>query len=289
MMGRGADRSAPRAADPLAQGGLIYDGEVMHLRLSPHRHQFRYRVWTLLLDLDRIDEVAGRLRLMARNRFAPVSFHDRDHGARDGSDLRAWVEARLRDAGRPAPARIWLLAMPRLFGVAFNPLSVFYCRDAAGRLQSVIYEVKNTFGDQHAYVLSAETAAGEGAGQSAGEAAGAPAMVRHSHAKQFFVSPFMDMDQTYRFDLSDPGARIALRIRQGAGSETRLIATQNGAARALTDGALARLAMGRPLHALKVLAGIHWEALRLWIKGVPFLGHPGDAHVYAPGVRPPQA
>ena len=244
----------------------------MHMRLSPRRHQFRYRVWTMLLDVDRIDEVVGRLRLMRRNRFAPVAFHDRDHGPRDGSPLRPWVEARLAEAGRPAPARIAILSMPRLLGFAFNPLSVFYCRDADGRLESVIYEVKNTFGDQHAYVLSA-----------GGAAPGAP--VRHAHAKQFFVSPFMDMDQTYRFDLMDPGPRIALRIRQGAGAETRLIATQNGAARPLTDAVLARLLLRSPLHAAKVVAGIHWEALRLWLKGVPFLGHPGDAHVYAPGAR----
>jgi DUF1365 family protein len=257
---------------PKTPCGTIYDGEVMHMRLTPRRHQFRYRVWTMLLDIDRIDEAAGALRLMRRNRFAPVSFHDRDHGPRDGSALRPWVEDRLRDADRPAPARIEILSMPRLFGIAFNPISVFYCRDADDRLQSVIYEVKNTFGDQHAYVLSAEDA---GPGRPA----------RHAHAKQFFVSPFMDMDQTYRFDLLDPGARIALRIRQGAGAETRLIATQHGRARELTDGVLARLLLRSPFHALKVLAGIHWEALRLWLKGVPFLGHPGDAHVYAPGAR----
>jgi DUF1365 family protein len=259
------------ALDPLAAGGMIYDGEVMHLRLSPRRHGFRYRVWTMLLDIDRIDEVAAGLRLMRRNRFAPVAFHDRDHGPRDGSSLRAWVEGKLAAAGRPAPAQIALLSMPRLLGAAFNPLSVFYCRDAAGRLESVIYEVKNTFGDQHAYVLAAGMAD--------------DGMTRQRHAKQFFVSPFMDMDQTYRFDLSDPGARIALRIRQGAGAETRLIAAQCGAARPLTDATLARLLAGRPLHAAKVVAGIHWEALRLWLKGVPFLGHPGDAHVYAPGAR----
>jgi hypothetical protein len=243
----------------------LYEGSVMHMRLQPFRHQFRYRVVTALLDIDRLEETAAALRLFAVDRFAPVAFHRRDHGPRDGSALRPWVEARLAEAGRPAPARILLLSMPRILGYAFNPLSVFWCYDRDGRLDSVIYEVKNTFGDQHPYVLPA-----------APDPDGA---VRHGQAKEFFVSPFIGMDQTYRFTLRPPGERLSIRIKQADARGDYLIATQSGTARPLTDTALARLLLRMPLTTFKVIAAIHWQALRLWLKGATFLGYPGEDRV----------
>ncbi|MFN3614877.1 MAG: DUF1365 domain-containing protein [Rubrimonas sp.] len=214
-------------------GPRLYAGEVMHLRLRPVRHQFRYAVTTALLDVDGLERDAAPLRLLSVDRFNLFSVMRRDHGARDGSDLRPWVQARLAEAGLPdRPARILLLAMPRLLGHAFNPLSVFWCYGPDGRLQSVVYEVKNTFGDQFAYALGAE--------------ADADGAVRHAHEKEFFVSPFVPMEQTYRFTVRPPAERLAIRIRQGDAEGPYLIATQNGRARPLTDAALAGLALRSP-------------------------------------------
>lgn len=239
--------------------GCAYEGHVMHMRLRPKAHRFRYALWTLLLDVDRLAETGRALRLFSANRFNLLSHHDADHGPRDGSPLRPWVEARLAEAGRPRPARIRLLAMPRFLGWVFNPLSVYFCEDETGRLHTVLYEVKNTFGDQVPYVLAAE---GEGPR-------------RHAQAKQMFVSPFIGMDQTYRFDLAEPGERLSIRIKQGDAGGDLLIATQNGARRALSDATLARLALRLPFLPMQVMAAIHWQALRLWLKGAPFRRYRG--------------
>jgi len=248
----------------------LYRGQVMHMRLRPFRHQFRYRVFALLLDIDRLEEICGRLWLLRLGRFGLLSFHRRDHGARDGAALRPWVEARLAEAGRPRPSQIWLLSFPRILGYVFNPLSIYFCTDRAGRLESVIYEVKNTFGDQHPYVLDA-----------AAEADGA---VRHGTPKAFFVSPFLDLDHVYRFTLRAPEERLAVRIRQGNAEGDWLIATQTGRRRPLSDGALLAQWLGHPLMTVKVIAAIHWQALRLWLKGARFRRYRGPY----PSADPPE-
>ena len=247
-------------------GGAVYAGHVMHMRLRPRAHRFRYGVYTFLLDLDRLAETDARLRLFAVDRRAPFAHWNRDHGPRDGSPLRPWVEARLAEHGRPRPHAIRLLAMPRVLGFAFNPLSVYFCEDAEGRLESLVYEVKNTFGDQVAYVVDAS---GEG-------------VRRHRQGKAMFVSPFIGMDQTYRFDVAEPGARLALRIKQGDAEGDLLIATQSGARRTLSDRTLAGLLLSRPFNTFKVIAGIHWEALRLALKRAPFRRYPGAEAAHAP-------
>jgi DUF1365 family protein len=237
----------------------------MHMRLQPFGHRFRYRVFSLLLDIDRLAETASVSRWFSVNRFNLASFHERDHGPRDGTALRPWVDAQLAAAGRPPASRVLLLSMPRLFGYAFNPLSVFWCHGEDGRLDSVIYEVKNTFGDQYPYVLPADV-----------DADGA---IRHDQAKEFFVSPFIGMDQTYRFTLRPPGRRLAIRIKQADANGDYLIATQSGDARAMTGATLAAQIARMPFTSLKVIAAIHWQALRLWLKGAKFLGYPGEDNV----------
>lgn len=251
-------------------GGCLYPGHVMHMRLTPFAHRFRYRVFTLLLDIDRLEETCAGLRLLALDRFGLLAFHRRDHGPRDGSALRPWVEALLAGAGRPRPARVRLLAFPRILGYAFNPLSVYFCEDADGRLESVVYEVKNTMGGQHPYVLAARP-----------DRDGA---VRHRQRKQFFVSPFIGMDQTYAFTVRPPGARLSLKIRQRDADGPWLIATQTGRRRPLTDAELLRQWAGHPLMSLKVIAAIHWQALLLWLKGARFRRYRG-AYPQAAGHR----
>jgi hypothetical protein len=243
----------PAAAPP--PPARLYVGHVMHMRLIPRPHRFRYRVFSILVDIDRIDAALAPVRLMARSRLAPLAFHDRDHGPRDGSALRPWVDAELARAGLPRPARVDLLCFPRMWGYVFNPLSVYYCQDEGGRLTALIYEVKNTFGEQIAYVRPA----------------GAPegGAVRHRQPKTMRVSPFIAMDQTYRFDVAPPGERLSLRIRQAGPEGETLIATQTGVARPFTDAGLLAALVGHPLMTFKVIAAIHWEALRLWLKRVP--------------------
>ena len=252
-----------------AAPGCLYQGHVMHMRLRPFGHKFRYRVFALLLDVDRLEEACSALRLLKLDRWGPLSFHQRDHGPRDGSALRPWVEAQLAEQGLPSPARIRLLSFPRILGFVFNPLSVYYCEDAHGQLQSVIYEVKNTFGDQHPYVLDARP-----------DADGA---TRHGHAKGFFVSPFIGQDETYRFTILPLARRLALKIRQ----ET-LIATWSGQRRPLRDGSLLRLWATHPLMTFKVVGAIHWQALRLWLKGAcfrPYRGPYPDKSANPPSFR----
>ena len=248
--------------------GAIYAGHVMHMRLRPKPHRFRYRHFAFLLDVDALAETTGRLRLLSANRFNLFAHHDADHGPRDGTPLRPWAEARLAEAGRPRPARIRLMAMPRVLGYVFNPLSVYYCEDEGGRLESLIYEVKNTFGGQIAYVVDASD-----------PDPGAPR--RHRAGKAMFVSPFVDMDQTYRFDVVPPDERLSIRIKQGDAEGDLLIATQSGDRRALNDGALARLAVEFPLGALKVILAIHWQALRLALKKAPFRRYPGTENAFS--------
>ena len=252
----------------------LYRGHVMHMRLTPFRHQFRYRVFSLLLDIDRLEDTLAPLRLLALNRFGLMSFYCRDHGARTGDALRPWVEEELARYGFERPERIWLLSFPRILGYAFNPLSVYFCEDASGRLSAVLYEVKNTFGDQHVYVLRADDD-GDGA-------------VRHGTEKAFFVSPFIDMDQSYRFTFRRPSDRLALKIRQHGSDGPWLIATQSGERRPLSDWSLLAQWAAHPAMTAKVILAIHWQALRLWWKGArfhPYRGPYPDRAVSSPSLR----
>lgn len=249
----------------------IYHGHVMHMRLRPRAHRFRHAVFSLLLDVDRLDRTSRGLRLLRHNRFGLLSVHDADHGPRDGSPLRPWIDAQLAQAGRPKASRVAMLSFPRVLGVAFNPLTVYYCYDDADALCSVIYEVKNTYGEQIAYTLPV--------GEETGGA------YRHSQRKRMYVSPFIGMDQTYRFSLNDPGERLALRIRQAGPEGETLIATHTAQARPLTDAGLARAILRHPLMGVRVIGLIHWHALRLALKGVGYHAH---ADWRQPNLRKPK-
>ncbi len=229
----------------------------MHQRLRPVRHKLRYGIVQILLDLDELPALSGRLRMFAHDRFGVFAFHERDHGDGVAGGLRAWVERSLLAAGIAAPCgAIRLLCMPRILGHAFNPISVFFCHGRNAGLIGMIYEVRNTFGEKHVYIMPAN---GDGA------------QIRQSCAKAFYVSPFMAMDLTYRFRVSLPGAHVSLGIT-ASDSEGTLIATAFGGAReTLTDLALLRQFLRMPLQGIKVLVAIHWEALKLWFRGVRFV------------------
>ena len=232
----------------------LYAGHVAHRRVRPRAHALRYRLFSLLLDLDEIDAVAARLRLFSRNRFNLFSFHDRDHAGGTPEPLRAQVERHLREAGLPTGGAIRLLTMPRILGFAFNPLSVYFCHAGDGRLAAILYEVNNTFGERHSYLLPAET--------------GADGTVRQACAKTFHVSPFMAMDMRYTFRVAPPGERLGIAITGADADGAILTAVLSSQREALSDAALARAFVTHPLLTAKVVAGILWHAARLWTKGV---------------------
>jgi hypothetical protein len=235
----------------------LYFGDVMHARLKPVGHRFSYRVMSLLIDLDRLDEANRQCQLFGVNRAALYSFHEADHGERDGSSLRAYAQGRAREHGISLTGgRVWLLCYPRLLGYTFNPLSVYFCNGADGALALVIYEVRNTFGQMQSYVLPVRpgdiTAAG----------------VRQEQDKLFYVSPFVEMATRYRFRISPPGEEVRLRILEVDAEGPLLAATFSGRRRALTTRTLLRAFVTLPLLTLKIIGAIHWEALRLWLRGM---------------------
>ena len=251
---------------PACDAASLYFGDVMHARLKPMGHRFSYRVMSLLIDLDRLDEADRLSRLFGVNRAALYSFHEKDHGLRDGSSLRAY-------AGNCAAAhgidlgggRVELLCYPRLLGYGFNPLSVYFCYRAGGELTLVIYEVRNTFGEIHPYVLPVRSGEWSEAG------------LRQQQEKLFYVSPFLPMAMRYHFRVLPPCDTVKLRILETDEDGPLLAATFSGRRRALTSRALLRSFFGLPLVSLKIMAAIHWEALRLWLKGARLVPRPDAA------------
>lgn len=238
-----------------APESCLYVGKVMHARMKPVRHQFTYRVFSLFADLEALPDICRRSRLLSFNRLNVLSFLERDHG--DGAgDLAAWVRRHLKGAGFRADGRIFVQCYPRLWGYAFNPLSVYYCYDADGRLEAVMHQVNNTFGERHSYLLGVDRT-------------DETSPIRQTCTKELYVSPFNPMDHRYDFTVHDPGARYAIHIRESDQEGDVLVATFNARRRPLNDRALAAAVAGHPLMTLKVIAAIHWEALRLWRKGVP--------------------
>jgi DUF1365 family protein len=235
----------------------LYAGKVVHARLRPKRHKLSYRVFSLLLDLDEIAPLAAKLRLFAHNSAAVFSFHDRDHG--DGSgDLRAWVDAQLGAAGITLAApKITMLCYPRIFGYVFNPITVWFCHDGDD-LKAILYEVHNTFRERRTYVIRV--------------APGANA-IEQSCSKELYVSPFVPMDCAYKFHIEPPAERVLVAIDETDPQGLLLKASFAGARRPLSDGELLRALFAYPLMTLKVTAAIHWEALKLWAKGVPVFRH----------------
>jgi len=228
----------------------LYSTRVTHTRTRPRHHALAYRLPYVLVDLD----APAGARLFSCNHFNLFSLYERDHG--DGhTPLRAWVAAQLATAGlAEAAAHITLLTLPRFLGLGFNPLSLFFCHNAAGALRAVLYEVNNTFGQRHSYVCPVPP--------------GAAPPLRHAAEKCFYVSPFMDMALRYRFTLTPPGEAVGLHIAVDDADGTVLRATLAGTRQPLTDATLLRAALLHPLLGVKVLAAITWEALRIYLKGI---------------------
>lgn len=252
-----ANGAPPRAA------AVLYRGEVMHQRLKPFGHRFAYSVFSLLVDLDRLDEAGRMSAFLSVNKPNLVSFRDRDHGELPGETARAYADRLLAEAGLERPAaRVLLLCYPRILGYVFNPLSVYFAYDAGGKLVALIYGVRNTFGQRHSYVALVEPADRSEAG------------IRQTRRKLFHVSPFVGMDARYHFRILPPGRSVRVRIHETEGGEPLLAATFAGTARPLDSSMLAGCLLQFPLLTWKIVAGIHWEALKLWLKGARFKSSP---------------
>lgn len=254
----------PAVTPPEEPAGWLYAVTVMHRRRIAPLYRFTYRLFYLLVDIDRLGELHRQRRCFSHNRFNLLALHDRDYGARGAMSLRAWVEERLASAGIGLDGgRIRLLTLPRVLGFAFNPINLWYCDHADGRLRAVIAEVHNTFGDTHCYLLRAASDDGDDAYP-----------LRQDKDKCFHVSPFFDRVGRYAFDLDRPGDRLRIGIHETREGQPILDATLAGVREPLSDGRIVGQVLRMPWMTLKVVFGIHWQALKIWLRGARFHARP---------------
>lgn len=234
----------------------LYQGKVMHHRVKPTDHRFVYSVFSLKVDLDELDQL-DQFRFFSINRFNLFSFQERDHGTSKGN-LAAEIRQHLIDRGHSsATARIELLCYPRILGFTFNPLSVYFCYNTDDQVEVILYEVSNTFGSRHTYLI---------------ESQGRDKVIRHGCDKLMYVSPFMPMETAYQFSITPPDQHVSIGIKQveQALSEedrsTVFYASFKGDRISLNDRKLLKMFFQYPLMTLKVVGAIHWEALKLWRK-----------------------
>lgn len=254
-----------RPAQHIGDGALLLTGQVMHERLRPTRNRFVYPVFCVRVNLDRL---AGLSRWwFGVNRWRLLSLFVRDYGPRDGSDLATWMRAQLAEAGLPNDGPIWLQTFPRLFGYAFNPVSFWYCHDSAGQLRALLAEVNNTFGERHRYLLAAGDAAPIGPGTTL------------TCRKSFHVSPFCEVEGHYEFRLRESAGTAFTGIdyfdRDGLLLRTSVGGRKQPFSRAQVLSAVLR----QPLLTFGVVARIHRQALRLWLRKVPFHTKPAPPAV----------
>ena len=234
----------------------IYSGHVTHRRFKPIKHYFAYRTFSILFDLDEFEEIDKNIIFFSLNKFNLFSFYNKDHGSRDGSNLKAWVLKTLNDYNLDKNiTSIKLLCFPRILGYVFNPLSVFYCY-SDDKLKAVLYEVKNTFGEQHTYVFEIMSDSN---------------IITQKCSKKFYVSPFIKMESDYHFRLKKPQENISIFIKQVDQEGPILTACQIGKKEKLTSTNLLLCFFRYPLMTLKIIISIHFEALRLWKKGAKFI------------------
>lgn len=240
----------------------LYAGQVFHKRTRPAQHVMRYSVFTLLLDLAEIDDLTRSMWLFSRNRFNLFAFSDKDFGEHRHESLPVYVKRKLFDANiHTEPARILLSCYPRVLGYVFNPLSLFYCLDDNDRCFAVVHEVHNTFGERHAYVLPV------------GDPDSSNEWIHQQVEKELFVSPFAHMGMHYQFRLNQPDERQVVVIRASDDAGLLITASYTAVRKDLSSSRLLRYFFSYPLLSAKIILGIHWEALRLFIKGVPWFKH----------------
>ena len=229
----------------------IYNGEVTHTRFKPVRHFLKYKTFSLLIDLDEINLLDKSIGIFSHNKFNIFSFYDKDHGDRDGGNLKNWVISNLKKFQiKEKITNIKVLCYPRILGYVFNPLSIFYCYEK-DKLVAIFYEVKNTFNEQHTYIFKIKN----------------NEEIIQKCRKKFYVSPFMDMETFYNFKLLNPNDKLSVFIKQTDADGTILTATQTGDKKEFSFKQLAINFLKYPLMTIKIISSIHYEALLLWKKG----------------------
>jgi uncharacterized protein len=235
----------------------IYNGQVIHKRFKPKVHYFKYKVFSLLLDLSELEILDKKVNFFSFNKFNLISFYEKDHGERDGSSLKLWVQKNLeKNDIREKDIKIKILCYPRIFGFVFNPLSVFYVYNLEGQLISILYEVKNTFGEQHTYIFKVLKDSN---------------LIQNNCSKKFHVSPFIEMNCNYFFRLLKPGNKISVIIDQYDSEDKILYASQDGIRSDFNTKQLIKSYLKHPIMTFKIIIAIHYEAFKLWVKGIKFI------------------
>ena len=236
----------------MIKNSKIYTGKVIHRRFKPKEHYFKYSVFSLLIDLDELEDIQKEISIFSYNKFNIISFFDKDHGERDSSSLKDWVYSNIKTLGIEEEVKIKLLCYPRIFGYVFNPLSIFFVYDKSSKLIAILYEVKNTFGEQHTYVFKTSD----------------EKVIQNSCKKQFYVSPFIEMNCDYSFKILKPEEQLSVVINQSDEEGKLLFASQDGIAQEFNNKNLIISFLSHPLMSFKVIAAIHYEAFKLWIKRI---------------------
>jgi len=233
----------------------LFVGTLRHRRFTPVAHAFTYPLFMALLDIDRVPELMRLSRLTSYNRWNWASFDDRDHLGDPALPLRERLAVDATRHGIELPAgRIFLLTHLRYLGYCFNPVSFFYCFDRTDRLHVVLAEVRNTFGGSHRYWLRPDPAS---------------RTFRAGAAKLLYVSPFMPIDLEYTFAFTPPAGRLVAHMETSQAGSIGFDATLSLERRPWNAAEIRRVLVRYPAMTATVMAGIHWQALRLWSRGVP--------------------
>jgi DUF1365 family protein len=242
---------------------LIGMGVVRHRRLRPRVHAFDYPTYFLMLPMRTLR--AAPSSTLRRNRFGLLSFFDRDHG--DGrEDALAWLDELLQSEGvQDAAGEAWLHTYPRVAGYAFKPVSFWHCHRPDGTLAAIVAEVNNTFGERHCYLLTGP------------QLAYGRELVAQ---KVFHVSPFCSVEGSYRFRFMRTADRTVARIDHDNDAGPLIETSVSGHLQPLTAAATRRAFFGMPLMTVGVLLRIHWHALQLWAKRVPFFSKPAAPQTF---------
>ncbi len=240
----------------MIKNSKIYTGKVIHKRFKPKEHYFKYNVFSLLIDLNELEEINKYIKFFSYNKFNIISFYDKDHGDRDGSSIKLWVKKNLRNIGiMTEDISIKLLCYPRIFGYVFNPLSTYFIYNKNSELISIFYEVKNTFGEQHTYIFKAQD----------------EKTVQNKCKKKFYVSPFIEMDCEYHFKTLNPREQLSVVINQNDKDGKLLFASQDGISKDFNNKNLILSYLTHPLMTFKIIGAIHYEAFKLWAKRIKLI------------------